>query len=89
MLTSTDGREWPDITPQPEPRSGWYARKFIRIGQAMIAKGSRTSLYGVCGARNDGTEIFTQYEGYEEDGIITGRPIVVSDSDSDPYLWSP
>jgi hypothetical protein len=42
-----------------------------------------------CGVRNDGTEIFTQYEGYEEYGIITGRPIVVSDSDSDPFLWSP
>jgi hypothetical protein len=88
MLTSSDGREWPDITPQAGPRSGWHARKFIRIGHATIPKESRTSLYGVYGVRNDGSEIFTQYEGYEEDGVITGRPIVVSDSDSDPYIWS-
>jgi hypothetical protein len=89
MLISADGQEWPDIKPRPGPQSGWHAKKFVRIGRAGIADGSRTSLYGIYGIRNDGAEVFTQYEGYKEGSVITGRPMVISDCDSDPYTWSP
>ena len=88
-----------DILPVEGSRNGWSYSSYKRIGAAEIAHTTpryradlgadeSATLYGVYGVR--GTEIFVQYEGVRmSDGSQLGRPLIVSNMDSDPYLWTP
>lgn len=87
-LTTTDGREWPDVPPQAGPRSGWHPKKFRRFGMALCPhRGGGFERYGIYGVR--GSEIFVQYEGREADGRLSGLSGFEEDMDLRAYFWAP
>ncbi|MEV0237832.1 hypothetical protein [Nonomuraea sp. NPDC050786] len=81
------------IAPRPGG-TGWSYSVHQRIGRAKIAnrRAGGFELYGVYGVRQaagGGWELFVQWEGQERDGVTTGRTLLASSCDLDPYIWSP
>ncbi|MDP4510332.1 hypothetical protein [Nonomuraea turcica] len=81
------------VEPQPGG-TGWSYSVYQRIGRAKITnrRPGGYELYGVYGVRRaaDGWDLFTQWEGCQDgDGVVTGRSLLASSCDLDPYIWSP